>query len=167
MKNRVWLAALGLLAWQLGSMAFGFNEFMFGHPPQLPGIVAALVTAVAWMALAAWGGYHRRVAFGIAVATLWAAIVAVLVLTMWTRTLESDVYVTPWHGANLLLLIAAGGPLYSLGSLVPVDDSLLGTTIVAATMLVLVVMAYLIGRWVGVSRSVRRQGPLQPAVPAR
>ena len=76
-----------------------------------------LVTAFAWLALAAWGGYHRRVAFGIAVLALWAAIVASLVMAMWTKTLESDVYVTPWHGAVLLLLIAAGGPLYSLGSL--------------------------------------------------
>ncbi len=165
--QRIWLAALGLMVWQLGSMAFGFNEFMFGHPPQPRGIIAALVTAVAWMALAAWGGYHRRVAFGIAVATLWAAIVAVLVLAMWTKTLESDDYTTPWHGAILLLLIAAGGPLYSLGSLVPVGDSLLGTTIVAAMILVLVVVAYLSAHWLGVSRSARRQGPLQPAVPAR
>ena len=165
--QRIWLAALGLVVWQLGSMTFGFNEFMFDHPPRLPGIIAALVTAVAWIALAAWGGYHRRGRFGIAVATLWAATVAVLVGTMWMKTLESDVYVTPWHGADLLLLIAAGGPLYSLGSLVPLDDSLLGTTIVAAVILVFVVVAFLIARWIGISRSVRRQGPLQPAVPVR
>jgi len=165
--QRIWLAALGLLVWQLGSMAFGFNEFMFGHPSQLPGIMASLVTAVAWMALAAWGGYHHRGPFGIAVAALWVAIVGVLILTMWTKTLEGDGSVTPWHGVNLLLLIAAGGPLYGLGSLVPVDDALLGTTIVAAAILVLVVLAYLIARWVGVSRSARRQGPLQAVVHPR
>ena len=90
--QRIWLAALGLLVWQLGSMAFGFNECMFGHPAQLPAILASLVTAVAWMALAAWGGDHHRGLFGI---------------------------------------------------------------------------ADLIARWPGVSRSARRQGPLQPVVPPR
>jgi hypothetical protein len=165
--ERIWLAALGLLVWQLGSMAFGFNEFMFGHPPLLPAIIASLVTAVAWIALAAWGGYHSRHRFGMAVALLWAAIVAVLVLTMWMKTLESDVSVTPWHGIDLLLLIAAGGPLYSLGSLVPVGDALVGTTIVAAVILVLVVAAHLIARWLGVRRSARRQGLSQPVVPPR
>ncbi len=100
-------------------------------------------------------------------ATLWAAIVGVLVLSMWTKALESDVYVAPWHGVNLLLLIAAGGPLYSLGSLVPVGDALLGTTIVAAAILALVVVAYLIARWLGVRRSARQQGPLQPVVRSR
>jgi hypothetical protein len=41
------------------------------------------------------------------------------------------------------------------------------TKTLEAAILVLVVVAYLIARWLGVSRSARRQGPLQRAVPAR
>ena len=165
--ERIWLAGLGLLWWQLGSMAFGFNEFMFGHPATIPAILASLVTALAWIALAALAGYYHRDGFGIAVAFLWLAIVGVLLLTMWTRSVESDAYLTPWHDAVLLLLIAAGAPLYSLGSLVPAGDSLVGTTIVAALILALVVVAYLVARRLVVSRSVPQPVPSQPVAPPR
>lgn len=148
--ERIWLGALGLLVWQLGSMAFGFTEFMFGHPAPIPAVIASLVTALAWIALAAWAGYHQRDRFGIAVAILWVAIVGVLLLTMWTKVVESGDSVTPWHGVVLLLLIAAGGPLYSLGSLVPIGDSLVGTTIVAVLILALIAAAFLLARHRGV-----------------
>jgi hypothetical protein len=146
LMERLWLAALGLLLWQLGSMSVGFNEFMFGHPPTVPAILAALATVVAWIALAAWAGYHHRDRFGIAVAVLWLATVGVLLLAAWTRSLESGDTLMPWHGSVLLLMIAAGGPLYSLGSLVPVGDSLIGTVVVALVILAMVVAAYLLAR---------------------
>ena len=132
--NRIWLAGLGLLVWQLSSMAFGFNEFMFGHPAPVAAILASLVTALAWTALAAWAGYRQRVRFGISAVILWLVIIAMLLLAMWTKELEGDYSVTPWHGSLLLLLILAGGPLYSLGSLMPMEDALLATTTVAGLM---------------------------------
>ena len=144
--NRVWLAGLGVLMWQLCSMGFGFNEFMFGHPAPTAAVVASVVTALAWFALAAWAGHGHRMRFGIAAATLWAAIVTVLVFAMWTKVLEGDDGVAPWHGALLLLLILAGGPLYSLGSLMPIEDSLLATTTVALLILALIATAYLVGQ---------------------
>lgn len=144
--NRIWLAGLGLLVWQLCSMGFGFNEFMFGHPATPAAVIASLVTALAWFTLAAWAGYSHRIRFGIAAAALWAAIVAVLVLAMWTKVLEGDDGAAPWHDALLLPLILAGGPLYSLGSLMPIEDSLLATTTVAVLILALMASAYLVGQ---------------------
>lgn len=96
-----------------------------------------------------WAGYRHRIKFGIAAAILWIVIVAVLLLAMWTKDLEGDYSVAPWHGVLLLLLIAAGGPLYSLGSLMPMEDSLLATTTVALLILALVVAAYLVGQRLG------------------
>lgn len=161
--HRIWLAALGLLVWQLGSMGFGFNEFMFGHPAPVSAVLASGFTALAWVVLAAWGGLHRRDGFGLVVAVLWLAIVGVLLLSMWTRGLEDTYGVTPWNGQVLLLLIAAGGPLYGLGSRVPVSDSLVGTTLFAAGVLASVVAAYLGARRIGVGRTARRQAPPPPA----
>lgn len=147
--NRIWLAGLGLLVWQLCSMAFGFNEFMFGHPAPEAAVLATLATALAWVTLAAWAGYRHRIRFGIAAATLWTAIVGVMLLAMLTRALESEYGVTPWNGVLVLLIIVAGGPLYSLGSLMPIEDSLLATTTVAVLILALMATAYLGGQGLG------------------
>lgn len=166
--NRIWLAGSGLLVWQLCSMGFGFTEFMFGHPAPVAAVLASLATALAWVALAAWAGYRHRIQFGIAAAILWMVIVAVLLLAMWTKELEGDYSVAPWHGALLLLLIVAGGPLYSLGSLMPIEDSLLATTSVAVLILALVVAAYLVGQRLGRRRnSVNSQNDADSPAGAR
>ena len=159
---RIWLAGLGLLVWQLGSMGFGFNEFMFGHPAPVSAVLASGFTALAWVVLAAWGGLQRRDGFGLVVAVLWLAIVGVLLLSLWTRGLEGVYGVMPWNGLVLLLLIAAGGPLYGLGSLVPVSDALVGTTLFAAGVLASVVAAHLAARQIGVRRPASRQAPSPP-----
>lgn len=155
--NRIWLAGIGLLVWQLCSMGFGFTEFMFGRPAPIAAVLASLATALAWVVLAAWAGYRRRIRFGIAAAILWIAIVAVLLLVMLTKALEGDYGVAPWHGALLLLLIVAGGPLYGLGSLMPIEDSLLGTTTVAVLILALMAAAYLVGQGLGPRGSTNGQ----------
>jgi len=142
--NRISLAGLGLLAWQLCSMAIGFNEFMFGHPAPVAATLASLATALAWPALAAWAGYRRRAGFAIFAVVLWAAIIAVLLLAMWTRQSDGGA-----ADALLPLLILAGGPLYGLGSWLPMEDALLATTAVAAAILGLVVVAFLLGRGLG------------------
>lgn len=148
--NRIWFAGVAVVVWQLCSMGFGFNEFMFGHPAPLAAILATTASALAWIALAVWSGCQRYFPFAIAAALVWLAIVAVLLLAMATIAIEDNGGVTPWHGAMLLLLIIAGGPLYSLGSLVPVGDELLGTVAVAVLILALIAAGYLAGR--GLSR---------------
>jgi hypothetical protein len=151
--NRIWFAGVAVVVWQLCSMGFGFNEFMFGHPAPLAAILATTASALAWIALAVWSGYQRYFPFAITAALVWLAIVAVLLLAMVTIAVEGNGGVAPWHGAMLVLLIIAGGPLYSLGSLVPVGDELLGTLIVAALILASIAAAYAAGR--GLSRRGR------------
>jgi|GEM_PF-5079650 hypothetical protein len=148
--NRIWYAGVAVAVWQLCSMGFGFTEFMFGHPAPLAAVLATTASALTWIALAVWSGYQRYFSFALAAVILWLVIVAVLLLAMATIAVEGDDWIAPWHGAMILLLIIAGGPLYSLGSLVPVGDELLGTMIVAVLILVLMVAAYTAGR--GISR---------------
>lgn len=144
--NRIWYAGVAVTVWQLFSMGFGFSEFMFGRPAPLAAILATTASALAWIAPAVWSGYQRYFSFGLAAVILWLVIVAVLLLAMVTIAVEGNDWIAPWSGVLLLLMIVAGGPLYSLGSLVPVGDELLGTTIVAVLILTLIAAGYLAGR---------------------
>ena len=156
--NRFWVAGVALLVWQVFSMGFGFTEFMYGHPAPIAAILASTATALAWVALAAWAGYRRDIRFGVAAAILWIAIAAVLLVTMLTKAMEANEGVAPWHGVLLLLLILAGGPLYALGSLLPIEDSLLGTMLVAVLILAAMAIAYIAGQRLGLRGRSSRPG---------
>ncbi len=156
--KRIWFAGAALLVWQMCSMGFGLVEFMYDRPAPVAAILATSATALAWIALAAWAGYRHHTRFGLAAAILWIAITAVLLLAMLTRAIEADDGVAPWHRVLLLLLVLAGGPLYSLGSLIPVEDSLLGTTMIAVFILAVMAVTYMAGRRLG-----GRRNPIHPA----
>lgn len=165
--DRIWFTAAALLVWQACSMGFGFTEFMYGHPAPITAVLASTATALAWVALAAWAGYRRHIRFGVAAAILWMAIAAVLLLTVLTKVMEGSDGVAPWHGVLLLLLIVAGGPLYGLGSMIPIEDSLLGTMMVALLILALMTMAYVAGQRLGARRRSSRPENADSASEAR
>ena len=136
MGQRLWPWALGLLAWQCGSILLGAGEYVYDLPATPIVVVASSVTALGWLALAAWSGLRQLRAFPVVAAVVWGLTIASLLVVAMLRPWEGGA-VDAWRGLFLLPLLFGAGPLHGLGSLLPAGDQTQRTLLVAGTLLAL------------------------------
>jgi hypothetical protein len=149
----IWPFLAILLVWQAVSVAFGAWEALYNKPAPVASVVASIVTALGWSALGLWSGMTHHGEFRWLAVPIWLAVIAIMLVTMWTVRIQADGDMAPWNGLLMLLLFFAAVPLHGIASYVPLEQSL-AVIVVAAVILVVSLLAFHLGR-----RVSRRSAP--------
>lgn len=139
--RRLWPLGLGLVVWQMVSVGFGAAEFAYDLQPPLLAMLAAALTVIGWLTLGAWAGHHGVRAYLWLAAVFWLLVLAMLFLVKIALLAEGD-SVGPWHGALIIPILLAGGPLHPLAYFLPLHDPLNSTLVVAGVMLAASLASY-------------------------
>ena len=152
--RRLWPLGLGLVVWQMVSVGFGAGEFAYDLQPPLLAMLAAVLTVVGWLALGAWAGHYGARAYLWFAAVFWLLMLAMLVLVKVALVAEGD-SVGPWHGALIIPILLAGGPLHPLAYFLPLDDPLDSTLVVAGALLAASLASYFLAAGLGNTRTTQ------------
>ncbi|HEY3549279.1 MAG TPA: hypothetical protein VGK17_24670 [Propionicimonas sp.] len=138
--------------WQLVSVGFGAGEFAYDLQPPLLAMIAGTLTVVGWLALGVWAGHNGVRAYLWFAMVFWLLILAMLVLVKIALLAEGD-SVGPWHGALIIPILFAGGPLHPLAYVLPLRDPLSSTLVVAGAMLAASLASYFLALGHGRTRT--------------
>lgn len=140
-----WPLVAILLVWQAVSVVFGAWEALYNKPAPIAGVAASIVTVLGWAALGLWCGLWRRSEFRWLAVPFWLAIIATMLLTIWSVQTRPDGGTAPWDGPLMLLLFFAAVPLHGIAGYVPLEQSL-AVIVVAAGILIVSLLAFHLGR---------------------
>ena len=141
------LQAFGMLLilWHGLCLTPGLEEFVYDRPAPLVATLCSTVLVLGWLCVAAWAGSRRAGAFVWFASIVWGISIAVILAAMATAVSPSE-SVLSWHGLMLNLYLLTASPLSGLSFLLPIADPFLGPAIVAALILALSLLTYVIAR---------------------